>query len=300
MAIGLLFVCLVLGCKNTPSFFPYRKRRVHSSWETLEQGGRESNPITLRSIRPFFEGTDSKRDPRYSTAFLEQGEHLVFHTFPWERPTDVTEATDGECTVPLGAPTTPNRSERRGMRNQLGGREDFCLDSEIIDMEERDEEERRRAAQWKWEQRRQKMEAEFSRLKHFSRTVDRVQHQHNFMFCGDAHEHHQLPSKATNQRRSSQSNLYHSLTHASLAPQVPRHTRSFSVPSHQGRTKRTHSLETHHEEEEEEETIMVGLPPKDVPNIGESMENLDRLVINDIPEEDINFEEWNISDNEQV
>ena len=223
----------------------------------------------------------------------------MFHMFPWERPTDVTELTDGGSTVPPGAPTTPNRRERRGMRDQAGGGEEFCLNSEIIDMEERDEDERRRAAQWKWEQRRQKMEAEFSRLKHFSRTVGRAQHQHNFMFCGDASEHHQVQSKAANQKHPSQSNLYHSLTHESLAPQVPRHTRSFSVPPHQGRNQRIHSLETHHEEEEDEETIM-GLPPKDVPNVGESMENLDHLEINDIPEEDINFGEWNISDNEQV
>jgi len=39
----------------------------------------------------------------------------------------------------------------------------------------------------------------------------------------------------------------------------------------------------------------MGLPPKDVPNIGESVENLDRLQMNDIPQEVVDLE-WNIEE----
>ena len=55
--------------------------------------------------------------------------------------------------------------------------------SEIIEMEERDEEERQRVATRKWNQRREKMESEFLRLRHYYRTMAKVKRHHSVSEC---------------------------------------------------------------------------------------------------------------------
>lgn len=281
------------------SFSCRKRRRVHSSWEALE-GGQGSDPVALRALRrdTFFEGTDSKHDLlRYSPEFLEQGEHVVFHTFPWERPAGEVEATDGGYMVPSSTPLSP----KKGDGKVRVGSGEVDLNSDVIEMEERDEEERRRLADWKWEQRRKKMETEFLRLKHFSRTVDRVRNRTSVTLHDadiDVQQLQlQLQSDAAggNQMRRIRSSKS-TLDHGPPGPQPARtigYNRSFSVPAHRGHNRRFPSLETHQEEEEDD--IIMGLPPKDVPNIGESVESLDRLQMNDIPQEVVDLE-WNIEE----
>ena len=232
---------------------------MHSSWEALE-GGQGSNPVALRALRreSFFEGTDSKHDPlRYSPEFLEQGEHVVFHTFPWERSAGEVEATDGGYMVPTSTPMSPKKGD--GRRVQPDSKE-IDLNSEVIEMEERDEEERRRIADWKWEQRRKKMETEFLRLKHYSRTVDRVRNITSVTLCDGDIElqlQHQSDAASGNQNRRIRSSKS-TLQHSSRGPPAPQPTstigynRSFSVPAHRGRDTRVPLLETHKEEEEDD------------------------------------------------
>ena len=76
-------------------------------------------------------------------------------------------------------PKTPSEREASGTVSEGDGHVMSpallsTFPSEAIEMEERTEEARRRAVELKWAQRRQKMERELMRLRHYSRSVAQV------------------------------------------------------------------------------------------------------------------------------
>ena len=70
--------------------------------------------------------------------------------------------------VHYNLPKTPSEHETVGERDPVSP---VVLPSEVIEMEERTEEARRRTVELKWAHRRQKMEHELMRLRHYSRSI---------------------------------------------------------------------------------------------------------------------------------
>ncbi len=241
-----------------------------------------------------------------SSQFLENGYHYIMHDFPWKREELMhdLDLIDG----PSGAPTSNLYSPMsvRGSRIISDGSEDVfeaeqAVSEVMIDMEEdRNEEQRRLQANLKWNLRRQKIENEFLRLRHLSINKSRasggMRLRHSVSFGDDLEiqlENSGLRNLEADGEERVKESLDPSLTKRSmtLGSKSKPFIRSMSTPSKgvddhlNGHSSTVPKLETHvefteeeegEEEGEEEEVVgMLGLPPKDVPNVGFSMEQLD-------------------------
>lgn len=155
----------------------------------------------------------------------------------------------------------------------------------IINMEEeQDEQERRRIASLKWTQRRERMESEFLRLRHRSRMLARAT-RHSVAVCSVDSLDCVLDRKA---------NLT-DVTGSPLKRAGSKCYRSVSVPAPFEPPPRqmVPTLETHQEDEED---VDFGLPPKDIPGISVSSEDLGKLDVEEIPLEEVPFSDWNTDD----
>lgn len=265
---------------------------------------------------------------RPSSQFLDSGYHYVMHDFPWKRDELMAEVmgdlTDG------GGLEEPNlfspMSHHRESRLASDGSEDVFepdplslseMQCHMIDMEEdRNEEQRRLQANYKWNLRRQKIENEFLRLRHLSinrsRAAGGKRLRHSVSF-GDDLEIQLEQSRMRdleNGLEGDKKTTSMDIPTMRINPAGKSYQRTMSMPSkdfdeHLTRATfprhKVPSLETHREfveEEEEEEEEgeleeeeevdgeagMLGLPPKDIPNI--SMEQLDWNEETDIDEID--------------
>ncbi len=170
------------------------------------------------------------------------------------------------------------------------GDEPLSPHSEIIDMEEeRNEEERQRVADLKWNQRREKMESELQRLKHYYRTMSMAKRHHSIGDCSFS-DLDLDDDDGDSRRRIRASKL-------GISPQdgktVVTLNRSHSVPVGTERPRpreRIPSLDTNGEDLEDEGNGIMGLPPKDIPTVeeNESMD-LDRLDVSEIPVEEVDM-----------
>ena len=244
-----------------------------------------------------------------SSQFLETGYHHVMHDFPWKMEELLvdTDMPDGDQQVE-GANLFSPMSRRS--RIVSDGSEDVFEPNPLPDMmmiemeDDRNEENRRIQANYKWNLRRQKIENEFLRLRHLSINRSRAagggaRLRHSVSFGDDLEI--QLgkagmslrPLDSDEDEETAPMRRERSLTTGSN-PTLS-YARSVSMPNKDVEDRlRTHtlpaakapSLETHREFEEEEDEeeeeddeeegggAMLGLPPKDVPNL--SMDQLDQ------------------------
>ena len=162
------------------------------------------------------------------------------------------------------------------------------MHSEIaINMEDQGEDERRRLADLKFFQRRQRMESEFLRLKHNSENHRRAQ-RHSVTLCNNLGRE--------DQQRVQSSQVWEAPRDRAAV------NRSASVPADPDEDaplnplRRMPTLETL-----DEEMIpgldqhLLGLPPKDMSHLDDSSEHVERLVVGDIPGELVDMKEWSDS-----
>ena len=271
---------------------------------------------------------------RPSDDFLDSGYHYVMHDFPWRKDELVQEVEEVD-----GGPFTEEGSNlfsplSRHSRVASDGSEDVFEPEDMIDMEEdRNEEQRRIQANYKWNLRRQKIENEFLRLRHLSINKSRAARLRHSVSFGDDLEiqleqsaMRELEKDSEEEEGKENSMNIHTMKGSKSMSQWARpHGRGTNPNKPYGRTmsmpskdfekcleastfprRKTPNLETHAEfsedfeeeeeegereeeegeegeeeegegeegeEEEEEEAGMLGLPPKDIPNV--SMEQLD-------------------------
>ena len=215
----------------------------------------------------------------------------VFHNFPWERTTDEVDGLEGEPNLLF----SPHSAGSRRSRIVSEGSEDVFEPPEFISMtsaEEVDQEERRKQAEAKWEMRRLKIENEIRRLR--DANLQRRAQRHSIASFGDDLEDQifdrkdSLPRKrylstANQQTDNGTKGLEIEIpTAARLRKEKPPFLRAASLPTAEGLISNVvgvPTLETYEEEEGE----MMGLPPKDIPHLRESMEQMDRINYHEIP-----------------
>lgn len=160
--------------------------------------------------------------------------------------------------------------------------------SEVIDMEEeRNEEERQRVADLKWNQRREKMESELQRLKHYYRTVSMAKRHHSIGDCSFSDL--DLDDDDCDNRRRKRLGIRSSPEGGKTVVTL---SRSHSVPPGTSRPhphQRAPSLEVDYTEEDNDG--IMGLPPKDIPTVeeSESVADLEKLDVFEIPGEEIDM-----------
>lgn len=244
---------------------------------------------------------------RPSATFVESGFHYVMRDFPWKMEALLSDLDETDGEVPQGSSSVPYSPLSRRSRIVSDGSEDVfepnpmpSITEVMIDMEEDiNEEQRRIQANLKWQLRRQGMEREFMRLRHLSINRSRAagggaRLRHSVSFGDDLEmklegsgRHDEENKRETNETEQSFSLGQRSMTLGSKPRKKP-FIRSMSMPG-KDMDERIHltrppKLDTHkesievleerleEEEDEEEEEVMLGLPPKDIPNV--SMEHL--------------------------
>lgn len=260
---------------------------------------------------------------RPSSQFLDAGYHLVLHDFPWKRDElmrdlDTTDGDDQNFGVAGttssgaagGSSALFSPTSRRSRIVSDGSEDVFEPDAGVSDVtinmeEERNEEQRRMQANLKWNLRRQKIEQEINRLRHYSINRSRAAAaggaamlRHSVSFGDDLET--QLESSrmraleevdeedeteeeefALGTERAREKAMHVSLSKRSMTLGARSNTtktfiRSMSMPGKDMEeiTKpcfpslNSSHLQTYEEEEEEvdEERVgRLGLPPKDVP-----------------------------------
>jgi hypothetical protein len=261
---------------------------------------------------------------RPSSKFIDCGYHYVMHDFPWKREElmeDLMEMTDGEGLDEVNNLISPmSRRSRivssRRSRIPSDGSEDVFepepLPELMIDMEEdRNEEQRRIQANYKWNLRRQKIEHEFLRLRHLSINKSRAaggltRLRHSVSFGDDLEIQleqsgmRELEKSLEGEDKGVSENVPSmngnkpvgawSVPKRPVNPNKP-YGRTMSMPSKDFDDIHSHSTfprtkgmtlemrddfieeEEEEEDEDEGEAGMLGLPPKDIPNL--SVEQLD-------------------------
>ncbi len=263
---------------------------------------------------------------------LDQGRHEVFHDFirpmPIEResryqPTDDEQPDSGGVdfrnSVHFNMPPSRLSSEHSEAHTPGAASEGV----QVINMEEEEDEERRRfQAHKKWNDRRRQIEAEFQRLRHFSiqqQRAGRMRHSVSFgddleiqVACGP--EFVRTGSNGSKTRNFSTATggtdtgvpvrptgAPFALTRNG-APVMHQLERSRSMPINypdkEGPTQHQPTLETYAEEDEEEDddvfddNILMGLPPKDIPCREMSSSSVDdQLNMDDIPYVDVHSDD---------
>ena len=275
-----------------------------------------------------------------SEGFLDQGKHRVCHRYmvPNERedPYVLMEGEDqpdsggvrGSSSVHFNLPPSRLSSDHSDVLSPgvLSGTNDV----EVINMEQEQDDERRRfQAHKKWNERRRQIEAEFQRLRHFSiqqQRAGRMRHSVSFgddlevqVACGT-----EFVRTSSNGRKERNFSTMTSgggepgvrgsgspfLVNRNSVPVMHQLERSHSMPmrhpnqeGHPGR--RQPKLETYEEEDEDDDdnddvfddNILMGLPPKDIPcrALSSSSEQLPSQVMDEIPFTDVHRDQEEMS-----
>lgn len=215
----------------------------------------------------------------------------IYHSFPWERNT--FDEPDG-LTEENPNLFSPISSSSRRSRIVSDGSENVFEPPEFISMSDEehiDQDARRKQAEQKWEARRLKIETEIRRLReaNFSR---RAAQRHSIASFGDDLEdqlferRESLPRKrylSTANQLSVNDGSKGLEMEAPAAKEKPPFKRAVSLPTAEslfGKLAGVPMLDTYEEEEEEE---MMGLPPKDIPHLRESMEHMEKIDYEAIP-----------------
>ncbi len=213
----------------------------------------------------------------------------VYHSFPWERNT--FDEPDGlmETDPTLFSPISSNS---RRSRIASDGSENVFEPPEFISMldEEHDQDARRKQAEQKWEARRLKIETEIRRLREANFT-HRAAQRHSIASFGDDLEDQLFERRESLPRKRYLSTANQLAEDGSKglemeAPTIkekPPFKRAISLPTNDAlfhNIPGMPSLETYEEDEEEE---MMGLPPKDIPHLRESMEHMEKIDYESIP-----------------
>ena len=262
-----------------------------------------------------------------SEGFLDQGRHEVFHDFmrPTEResqyqPAEEDQPDSGGIGIRSSGSVhfhlPPSRLSSEHSEAHTPGAASEAV--EVINMEDEEDEERRRfQAHKKWNERRRQIEAEFQRLRHFSiqqQRAGRMRHSVSFgddleiqVACGT--EFVRTGSNGTKTRnfstttsgadpgaRTTGSPFMVTRNSVPVMHQLER-SRSMPVnyPDKDGLTHHQPKLETYAEEDEEDDddvfddNILMGLPPKDIPcrAMSSSTEQLPTLNMDEIPYVDV-------------
>ena len=301
----------------------------------------DSDPAVLRSFRvknghvlsvPTRRRSQQEQQAMLSGSegfLLDQGRHEVFHDFirPIEtrresqyQPADEDQPESGGINFRNSIHFNNMPSSRLSSEHSEAHTPGITSEGvQVINMEEEEDEERRRfQAHKKWNERRRQIEAEFQRLRHFSiqqQRAGRMRHSVSFgddleiqVACGP--EFVRTSSNGSKTRNFSTATggadtgvpmrptggAPFALTRngAPVMHQLERsHSMPVNYPNKEGLTQHQPTLETYAEEDEEEDddvfddNMLMGLPPKDIPcremSTSSADEQLPNLNMDDIP-----------------
>lgn len=201
---------------------------------------------------------------------------------------EVTDGLDG------GEPNlfSPISSSSRRSRLVSDGSENVFEAPEFISMsdEEHDEDIRRKQAEQKWEARRLKIEVEIRRLRE-ANIHRKAAQRHSIASFGDDLEdqvfdrQESLPRKRylSTANQISANGTKGLEIEAPVMKEKPPFMRATSLPTTGALFSKMTGVPMLDTYEEEDDDEMMGLPPKDIPHLRESMEHMEKIDYDDIP-----------------